>query len=191
MEQTLGVPQSEAFWRLSLFTFLLVGVRLVFRHTDATMPKYMVSTFGPSAPFGLVYSINPFLITFLVPIVGLLTRHVDSYTMILVGACISGVSPFWMALGAFYWFMILFMFTLSVGEAIYSPRVYEVSVGFYMAATTCPFSLRASLAVSSRGGGGGAGQGGEGPKVPAHGHPRRTVARGGRRVPVYERARSF
>lgn len=25
MEQTLGVPQSEAFWRLSLFTFLLVG----------------------------------------------------------------------------------------------------------------------------------------------------------------------
>lgn len=121
MEQTLGVLQSEAFWRLSLFTFLLVGVRLVFRHMDATMPKYMVRTFGPSAPFGLVYSINPFLIIFLVPIVGLLTRHVDSYTMILVGACISGVSPFWMALGASYWFMILFMFTLSVGEVRWAP----------------------------------------------------------------------
>lgn len=116
MEQTLGVLKSEAFWRLSLFTFLLVGVRLVFRHLDATMPKYMERTFGPSAPFGLVYSINPFLIIFLVPLVGLVTRHVDSYTMILFGSFISGVSPFWMAIGASYWFMILFMFTLSVGE---------------------------------------------------------------------------
>jgi len=141
MEQTMAVLRSEAFWRLSLFTFLLVGVRLVFRHMDATMSKVLVRTvvvggggalyswgcrcvaecclfvqwptsdsllalncllslclsfsasqvrsFGPSAPFGLIYSINPFLIIFLVPVVGLLTRRVDSYTMILVGATIS------------------------------------------------------------------------------------------------------
>jgi len=44
MEQTMAVLRSEAFWRLSLFTFLLVGVRLVFRHMDATMPKVLVRT---------------------------------------------------------------------------------------------------------------------------------------------------
>jgi len=36
--------------------------------------------------------------------------------MILVGATISGLSPFWMSLGVSYWFTILFMVTLSVGE---------------------------------------------------------------------------
>ncbi|OSX70133.1 hypothetical protein BU14_0889s0004 [Porphyra umbilicalis] len=149
MEQTMAVLRSEAFWRLSLFTFLLVGVRLVFRHMDATMPKVLVRSFGPSAPFGLIYSINPFLIIFLVPVVGLLTRRVDSYTMILVGATISGLSPFWMSLGVSYWFTILFMVTLSVGEAIYSPRVYEYTMNVSSRGSEGLFSSLASAPLFS------------------------------------------
>ncbi|KAA8498560.1 hypothetical protein FVE85_6145 [Porphyridium purpureum] len=124
-DSTMEVLRSVAFWRLTLFTFLMVGVRLVFRHVDATLPKYLTREFGPSAPFGLVYAINPFLIIFFVPVIGMMTREVDSYTMIVVGSYVSAIAPFWICLGNHYWAVFLFMFTLSVGEAIYSPRTYE------------------------------------------------------------------
>lgn len=149
--QTMAVLREPAFWRLTVFTLLIVGVRLVFRHLDATMPKYLVRQFGPDAPFGLVYSVNPMLVIWLVPLVALLTRHVDSFNMILVGSFVSALSPFWICIGAHYWTVIMFMVTLSVGEAVYSPRVYEYTMevsgrgveGLYSSLSTAPlFSVK-------------------------------------------------
>lgn len=151
VEQTRAVLRDPAFWRLTVFTLLLVGVRLVFRHVDATMPKYMVRQFGPDAPYGLVYAINPFLIIFLVPIVGLMTRKVDSFSMILSGSFVSAASPFWVCFKQTYLSIIMFMVTLSIGEAIYSPRVYEYTMevsahgaeGLYSSLSTAPlFSVK-------------------------------------------------
>jgi hypothetical protein len=51
-----------------LLVALLVGVRALFRHLDATWPKFFLRTFGPSAPFGTVYALEPFLIITLVPL---------------------------------------------------------------------------------------------------------------------------
>lgn len=150
-QQTLAVLREPAFWRLTVFTLLLVGVRLVFRHLDATMPKYLVRQFGPNAPFGLIYSINPFLIIILVPIVGLLTRKIDSFSMILAGSFVSAVSPFWLCLKQSYISVVLFMVTLSIGEAVYSPRVYEYTMevsahgseGLYSSLSSAPlFSVK-------------------------------------------------
>lgn len=151
IEQTMAVLREPAFWRLTVFTVLLVGVRLVFRHLDATMPKYLVRQFGPSAPFGLIYSINPFLIIFLVPVVGLVTRKVDSFTMIVSGSFVSAMSPFWLCLKQSYLTVVLLMVTLSLGEAVYSPRVYEYTMevsahgaeGLYSSLSTAPlFSVQ-------------------------------------------------
>lgn len=52
--------------------------------------------FGCNAPVGLVYSINPFLIVFLVPFVGALTTDMSHFDMIHYGSYISALSPFWM-----------------------------------------------------------------------------------------------
>ncbi|CDF38774.1 unnamed protein product [Chondrus crispus] len=151
MQQTMTVLREPAFWRLTVFTLLLVGVRLVFRHIDATMPKYMVRQFGPSAPFGLIYAINPFLIIFLVPIVGLVARKIDSFSMILAGSFVSAVSPFWLCFKQTYFSMVLFMVTLSIGEAVYSPRVYDYTMavsaegaeGLYSSLSSAPlFSVK-------------------------------------------------
>ena len=150
-EHTKKVLREPEFWRLTLFTFLLVGVRLVFRHIDATLPKYLTRQFGEGAPFGLIYAINPFLIIFLVPIVGLLTRHVDSFSMILSGSFVSAVSPFWICFKQTYLSVVLFMVTLSIGEAVYSPRVYEYTMqvspngseGLYSSLSAAPlFSVK-------------------------------------------------
>eukprot|EP00178_Gracilaria_changii_P016723 TRINITY_DN48035_c0_g1_i1.p1 TRINITY_DN48035_c0_g1~~TRINITY_DN48035_c0_g1_i1.p1 ORF type:complete len:695 (-),score=78.04 TRINITY_DN48035_c0_g1_i1:288-2372(-) len=151
LTQTREVLKDPAFWRLSLFTLLLIGVRLVFRHLDATMPKYLTREFGPDAPFGMIYAINPFLIIFLVPIVGLVTRHVPSFPMIVGGSFISAASPFWIAIKQSYFGVVMFMVTLSIGEAIYSPRVYEYTMevsahgseGIYSSLSSAPlFSVK-------------------------------------------------
>lgn len=126
--QTMEVLRNPVFWRLTLFTFLLIGVRLVFRHLDATFPKYVVRQFGRDAPYGMFYAINPLLIIFLVPMIGLVTRHVSSFSMIRYGSIIAAASPLLMCFGNNYFTVVLFMITLSIGEAIYSPRVYEYTM---------------------------------------------------------------
>ncbi|PXF47911.1 hypothetical protein BWQ96_02297 [Gracilariopsis chorda] len=151
LTQTREVLQDPAFWRLTLFTLLLIGVRLVFRHLDATLPKYLIRQFGPYAPFGLIYAINPFLIIFLVPLVGLMTRRIQSFPMIVAGSFVSALSPFWIAIKQTYVGVVLFMVTLSIGEAVYSPRVYEYTMevsahgseGLYSSLSTAPlFSVK-------------------------------------------------
>lgn len=108
--------------------FLLVGVRLVFRHVDATLPKYMIREFGEDAPFGAFYAINPLLVITLVPLIGMLSKQVDSFRMILYGSFLSGSSVFLLCLGPHYTNIAGFLIVLSIGEAIYSPRVYEYTM---------------------------------------------------------------
>ncbi|KAK4538655.1 hypothetical protein CDCA_CDCA19G4680 [Cyanidium caldarium] len=122
------IGREVQFWRLVAMTLLLVGARLLFRHLDATLPKYMTRVFGPDAPFGFVYALNPFLIVTLVPLIARLTHHIDHFTMILYGSFLSGLSAFWMLLGDRYWTVVLFVVTLSLGEAVYSPRVYDYTM---------------------------------------------------------------
>ena len=60
---------SKTFWRFCLLSLFLVNLRAIFRHLDATLPTYLMRSFGPSYPKGLIYSINPFIIILLTPIV--------------------------------------------------------------------------------------------------------------------------
>ncbi|GJQ15327.1 hypothetical protein GpartN1_g7118.t1 [Galdieria partita] len=126
--QLKEVFMDSTFWRLALFMFLLVGVRLVFRHMDATLPKYMIRELGEDAPFGAFYAINPFLVIILVPLIGMLSKGMDSFPMILYGSFLSGGSVFILCIGPYYICIASFLIVLSIGEAIYSPRVYEYTM---------------------------------------------------------------
>jgi MFS family permease len=123
------VCRERRFWRLALFSLLITIVRLIFRHLDATFPKYMLREFGEDAPYGMFYSINPAMIILLVPIIGALATGVHPWNMILVGSLVASASPFWLAVfPAHYWTSAMFVVTLSLGEAVYSPRVYEYTM---------------------------------------------------------------
>ena len=52
--------------------------------------------FGCDVPVGMVYAINPFMIIFLVPIVGALTTHANHFDMVHYGGYVSALAPFWM-----------------------------------------------------------------------------------------------
>lgn len=51
---------------------------------DATLPKYMIREIGEDAKFGSVYSINPFMIIILVPLVSSYTGILFYYLYIII-----------------------------------------------------------------------------------------------------------
>jgi MFS family permease len=116
-------------------------------------PKFGIRVLGDGAPIGRLWGINSILIILLVPCVGALTQRFSAYRMVTLGGAISAASVFIMALptvwfepfangpvgdwlghwylglrgsvNPYYVMIAVFVVLLSVGEAFYSPRVYE------------------------------------------------------------------
>jgi len=76
---------SATFWRYAVLTVFLINLRTIFRHLDATLPTYLIRCFGPNYPKGMIYSINPFMIIWLTPVVSALTSQYAHYDMIKYG----------------------------------------------------------------------------------------------------------
>jgi hypothetical protein len=64
----------------------------------------------------------------LAPLGAALTRNFKPINVLLVGAMISSVSPFVLCFGSGFWFQIGMILVLTVGEALWSPRLYEYNV---------------------------------------------------------------
>ena len=141
------------FYRLLLF-FLLIGfLKAIFLQMDYVFPKFGDRELGLHAPVGKLSAINSILIIFLVPVVGALTQRFAAYRMVVIGGAICAAGVFIMALPTdwfqptvnagisqwlghsylglqgsihpYYIMTALYLTVFSVGEAFYSPRVYE------------------------------------------------------------------
>jgi MFS family permease len=145
--------REPGFYRLLVFLVLIAFLKLIFMQMYYVFPEFGIRELGEGAPVGKLWGINALLIIVLVPIVGALTQRFPAYGMVTLGGAIAAASVFIMALptawfqpladGAFgqwlghhylgltgtvhpYYAMItLYVIVLSVGEAFYSPRVYE------------------------------------------------------------------
>lgn len=167
---------QPSFYRFLVFMALVVGVRLIFYHMHYTFPKYGIRELGEGAPIGRLFSVlNPVLIVLLVPICGALTTKVSAYRMVSWGSLVSSLSVFFIALPPAWfkpmadgWFghliahqwlgvtgevnplyvsITLFIVLLSIGEAFWSPRLYEYAAAIapkgqeasYMALSLLPY----------------------------------------------------
>lgn len=119
---------SPTFWRFSVLTLFLINLNTIFRHLDATLPTYLVRCFGKGYPKGIIYSINPFIIMWLTPVIAALTTKSPHYDMIKYGGYVSAASPFFLAMATETWAVVLFVVFLSLGEAVWSPRVYDYTM---------------------------------------------------------------
>eukprot|EP00510_Aplanochytrium_minuta_P004646 CAMPEP_0184010956 /NCGR_PEP_ID=MMETSP0954-20121128/3537_1 /TAXON_ID=627963 /ORGANISM="Aplanochytrium sp, Strain PBS07" /LENGTH=489 /DNA_ID=CAMNT_0026290675 /DNA_START=124 /DNA_END=1594 /DNA_ORIENTATION=+ len=145
-KQLLTDPSFIRFMAISL---LLTNVRSIFRHLDATLPKYLIRKHGPKVAKGFIYSINPLVIILGVPIVTSLTSQMDAYNIIVFGSYISSLSPLIVAFSDTIAGASLFVFVLSVGETLWSPRFldYQVSASpdgreaVFMAFASAPLFL--------------------------------------------------
>jgi MFS family permease len=144
---------QSAFYRLLAF-FLFIGfLKAIFLQMDYVFPKWGIRELGYNAPVGKLSAINAIVIIFLVPIVGALTQKFAAYRMVIVGGTICAAGVFIMALPTewfqpaaqsvigqwlghgflgvrgsihpYYIMAALYLIVFSIGEAFYSPRVYE------------------------------------------------------------------
>jgi MFS family permease len=144
---------QSTFYRLLAF-FLFIGfLKAIFLQMDYVFPKWGIRELGLNAPVGKLSAINAIIIIFLVPIVGALTQKFAAYRMVIVGGTICAAGVFIMALPTqwfqlaansgigqslgrgylglhgsihpYYIMVALYLIVFSVGEAFYSPRVYE------------------------------------------------------------------
>jgi len=144
---------EKAFYRFLLFLSIVVLVRIVFQHMHYTLAPWADGELGYGSKFGTAWGVvNPFLIIVLTPLVGIFAARISSYRMILVGTAICAGSCFLLAmpggyfatlggtpladaakwvldldgnLAALYFNLLFFAIAFSVGEAIWSPRLYQ------------------------------------------------------------------
>lgn len=172
-----GLLHQAGFYRLLAFLMLIAFLKLIFMQIDYVFPKFGIRELGPGAPVGQLLALNNWLIILIVPFVGAMTQRFPAYRMVIVGGIISAASVFFMALptvwfqslaeGAFghwvghrylglkgdvhpyYVMTAIFVIFLSIGEAFYSPRVYEYAAAIapkgqeasYSALSYIPFLL--------------------------------------------------
>jgi Major Facilitator Superfamily len=144
---------QSGFYRLLVF-FLFIGfLKAIFLQMDYVFPKFGDREMGLNAPVGKLSGINSIMIIFLAPVVGALTQRIASYRMVIIGSIICTVGVFIMTLptdwfvpaagsafghalghgylqltGAVHPYYIMsaaYLTIFSIGEAFYSPRVYE------------------------------------------------------------------
>jgi MFS family permease len=144
---------QSGFYRLLVF-FVFVGfLKMIFLLADYVFPKFGDRVMGLHAPVGKLVGINAIVIIVLAPVVGALTQRIASYRMVIIGSIICAAGVFIMALPQewfvpaansligrwlghgylglsgtvhqYYIMSALYLIVFSVGEAFYSPRVYE------------------------------------------------------------------
>ncbi|MFM9057896.1 MAG: MFS transporter [Planctomycetaceae bacterium] len=154
-----AVVSAPAFWRFMLLMVLLSLVRLMFQHMHFTWPKYVTRVEGDAFPVGTVWSLNSLGILFLAPLATALTRRLPIFPVLLVGATISAASPFLLCLGSGLPIQVAMIAVLTVGEALWSPRLYEYNVAIaprgqeatYVGLAKLPFFLAKLLVTPMSG----------------------------------------
>lgn len=166
-----GLVRSKGFSRLILFLLMIGLLKVVFNAMDYVLPPFSLRELGPEARVGRLNAVNGILILVLAPAIGMMTRKYASYSMVILGGFITALSFVFMALppsmfqgaadgwlgrvigngyleikGAVHPYYVMIFFwqvVFSLGEAFYSPRVYEY------AASIAPKGQEASYASLS------------------------------------------
>lgn len=145
-----GGPFSNP--RFIFFIFMLLPVRTLFAHQWLTMPQYIIRAYPPEVGDKmelLINWINPGIIFFGVPLATALTRHVNVYTMMVVGSLVSALPTFLLCGGPNLTMLISYFVVFSIGEALWSARFLEYAselappgrVAQYMGLANIPWLL--------------------------------------------------
>ncbi|MCB1133360.1 MAG: MFS transporter, partial [Verrucomicrobiae bacterium] len=147
--------RSPGFSKLLVFLLMIGLLKIVFNLMDYVLNPFTARVIDEDAvsKVGRLNATNSIMILVLAPMVGMMTRKYASYTMVILGGFITAASFVFMAMpasafqgiadgwlgkavgngylgiiGAVHpYFVMIFLWQVvfSVGEAFYSPRVYE------------------------------------------------------------------
>lgn len=142
------VISDRAFWRLVMFGFALVGVSVFWNYNLALFPIYMKYEIN-STHYGNVESINPMFIPLFTAIVGALFPRANPYNMVIYGTVILALSAMPLVFYSTMNAAELYVFLMTIGEAVYSPKVELVEfniappqlAGLYTSLTKIPVGI--------------------------------------------------
>lgn len=148
-----GLLRTAGFYRLLVFLLMIGFLKVVFNVMDYILPPFALVELGPEARVGRFNAINGILILVLAPAIGLMTRKYAAYSMVILGGFITAASFVFLVLPPsmfqaladgwvghaigrgymelegkvhpYYVMIVFWQIVFSVGEAFYSPRVYE------------------------------------------------------------------
>ena len=159
---------TKNFERLLIFLLLIGLLKVVFNVMDYVLPTFTEQELGKGVNTGRFNAVNGILILILAPAIGLLTQKCTAYTMVILGGFITAASFLFVALppevfqGAangwlgkvigngymelkgtvhpYYVMIVLWQVVFSIGEAFYSPRVYEYAAAIAPAGQEASYS---------------------------------------------------
>jgi hypothetical protein len=157
------VAREPALVRLLVLIALILGVRAVYTYLYLLMPKYWERTIGPEAQIGALNMINPIGI-----VIGLIlfipvANKFKVLNMLIFGSMFSALALFPMAVpwrlyglgiaNAHYLMAILCMILVTIGEVIWSPKLYEFTAaiapkgqeGTYLGFSMIPWFLAKTI----------------------------------------------
>lgn len=157
------VVHEPAFFRLIVLIALVLGVRAVFSYLYLLMPKYWERTIGPDAQIGVLNMINPIGIVIGLIVFIPLANKFRVFSMLVYGSMVSALAlvpmalPWeWYGVGiaqAHYIMAIGCMVIVTVGEVLWSPKLYEYTAllapkgqeGTYLGLSMIPWFLAKTL----------------------------------------------
>ena len=153
-----ALVRHPGFRRLLVFLLLIGLLKIVFNIMDSVLPTFAEREIGAegASKVGRLNAVNSILILVLAPLAGMLTRKYSAYSMVIFGGFITALSFVFLALppamfgsltdgpvgnwigrvylemkGTVHPYLVMILFwqvVFSIGEAFYSPRVYEYAV---------------------------------------------------------------
>lgn len=159
----IDVVRQPAFLRLIVLIALVLGVRAVYTYMYILMPKYWERTIGPDAQIGVLNMINPIGIVIGLILFIPLANRFKVFNLLVYGSMVSAVALFplavpWRLYGpdisqAHYIMAILSMILLTIGEVLWSPKLYEYTAaiapegqeGTYLGFSMIPWFLAKTL----------------------------------------------
>lgn len=118
------------FWRFLLFSFVIVGPKLVFALLFFMLPRIIIQDYGEDAPFGIYIAIAPILIIVFLYVFATVQANYDAYDLIVLGASIATFGPVPMFFGMNIVDFLFFILIISIAEALYAPMINVFTFNF-------------------------------------------------------------
>jgi len=110
------------FWRALWLSICLILLSKQWGDMDQLLPAFLERHFGVNSPIFTIHSINMWVCMVGPSVAASLTAHLDDFRVMLPGMWLMAFSPVWLAYDPGIPASITWVFLLSVGEVIWSPR---------------------------------------------------------------------
>jgi len=119
---------TARFWRFFLLISLLTVIKSMYFHLTATLPLYVKRDYGEEKHFGILMGAHQAVLLLFIPILTGLIRYFDFYNLVILGSLSTALSPFVLFFEDSFFMLGVFVVVLSIGEAIYAPRLVDFTL---------------------------------------------------------------